>query len=224
MKVVAIIPAGGKGTRSGSATPKQYLKFNGKELIVYPLQTFQKCKLINEIVIAADPNYFSTLEKIVKKYKLNKVSKIVNGGKERQGSVFNALNSISLNDNDLVIVHDAARALLPLSVLNNAILSAKEKGNALVCTPAKDTLIKGKNKVNSYVDRNNIFYVQTPQVFKFGTLKKAMLKAKKDKFLGTDESMLVNRIGEKINIVEGSALNFKVTSFEDIQMFNKLIK
>ncbi len=223
MKVVVIIPAGGKGTRSGSATPKQYRKFNGKELIVYPLQTFQKCKLVNEIVIAADPNYFSTLEKIIKKYKLNKVSKIVKGGKERQDSVFNALNSISLNKNDLVVVHDAARALLPLQTLNNAIKTAKEKGNALVCLPAKDTLVRGKNKVETYVDRENIFYVQTPQIFKFGSLKKAMLKAKKDKFFGTDESMLVKRIGEKINIVEGAALNFKITTKEDINLAKKLI-
>ncbi len=224
MKVVAIIPAGGKGTRSGSATPKQYLKFNGKELIVYPLQTFQKCRLINEIVIASNPNYFAAFEKIVKKYKLTKVSMIVKGGKERQDSVFNALNPISLNEKDLVVVHDAARALLPLSVLKNAILSAKEKGNALVCIPAKDTLVKGKSNVETYVDRKNIFYVQTPQIFKFGTLKKAMLKAKKDKFLGTDESMLVNKIGEKINIVEGASINFKITTKEDIEIAKKLLK
>ena len=224
MKVVAIIPAGGKGTRSGSATPKQYLKFNGKELIVYPLQTFQKCRFINEIVIAADPNYFSTLEKIVKKYKLTKISKIVKSGKERQDSVFNALNSISLNEKDLVVVHDAARALLPLQTLNNAIKTAKEKGNALVCLPAKDTLVRGKSKVETYVDRKNIFYVQTPQIFKFGTLKKAMQKAKKNKFLGTDESMLVKRIGEKINIVEGASINFKITTKEDIEIVKKLLK
>ena len=224
MRTVAIIPAGGKGTRSGSATPKQYLKFDGKELIAYPLQTFQKCRLINEIIIAADQNYFPTLEKIVKKYKLTKVSKIVKGGKERQGSVFNALNSISLKDNDLVAVHDAARALLPLPVLKNAILNAKENGNALVCIPAKDTLVKGKSKVETYVDRKNIFYVQTPQIFKFETLKRAMLKAKKDKFLGTDESMLVSRIGEKINIVEGASINFKITTKEDIEIAKKLLK
>ena len=108
MKVVAIIPAGGKGTRSGSATPKQYLKFDGKELIAYPLQTFQKCRLINEIIIAADQNYFPTLEKIVKKYKLTKVSKIVKGGKERQGSVFNALSSISLKDNDAIVYYSSS--------------------------------------------------------------------------------------------------------------------
>ncbi len=224
MKTVAIIPAGGKGTRSGNATPKQYLKFQGKELIVYPLQTFQKCKLINEILIVANPVYFSLLEKILKKYKLSKVLKIVKAGKERQDSVFNALTSNLLNDEDIVVVHDAARALLPLSILNKAIKSAKDKGNALVCLPAKDTLVKGKNKVDGYVDRKNVYYVQTPQIFTFQTLNKAMQKAKKDKYLGTDESMLVKRIGEKINIVEGSALNFKITTSEDIRMFKSLIK
>jgi 2-C-methyl-D-erythritol 4-phosphate cytidylyltransferase len=223
MKVVAIIPAGGKGTRSGNATPKQYLKFNGKELIVYPLQTLQKCKFINEIIIAVESKYSPLLIKLKKKYKLTKVSKIVKAGKERQDSVFNALLSLSLDDRDFVVVHDAARALLPLPTLNNAIRCAKEKGNALVCLPAKDTLLKGKNWVETYVDRKNIFYVQTPQIFTFGTLKKAMLKAKKDKFLGTDESMLVKRSGEKINIVEGVSINFKITTKEDISLAKKLI-
>jgi 2-C-methyl-D-erythritol 4-phosphate cytidylyltransferase len=224
MKVVAIIPAGGKGTRSGNATPKQYLKFNGKELIVYPLQTFQKCKLINEIIIAVEPKYFPLLIKLTKKYKLTKVLKIVKAGKERQDSVFNALTSNLLNDEDIVVVHDAARALLPLAILNNAIKSSKDNGNALVCLSAKDTLVKGENKVEAYVDRKNVYYVQTPQIFTFRTLYKAMQKAKKDKFLGTDESMLVKRIGERINIVEGSALNFKITTSEDFRMFKSLIK
>ena len=91
MNCIAIIPAGGKGLRSGLATPKQYLKVNGKELIVYTLQTFQKNKIINRIIVTAEPEYFSLLLKLVKKYKLSKVKLIVEGGNTRQHSVFNAV-------------------------------------------------------------------------------------------------------------------------------------
>ncbi len=224
MSCIAIIPAAGKGLRSGLATPKQYLKVNGKEIIVYTLQTFQKNKLINKIIIAAETEYFSLLIKLVKKYKLSKVKLIVEGGSTRQQSVYNAVLSSDANDNDLLVVHDAARALLSNDILKNAIISAKKNGNALVCIKAKDTLIKGKKTVDKYLNRDEVYYVQTPQIFKYRDLQRALSKADKEKFIGTDESMLVKRLGKKVHIVEGSVFNFKITTKEDVEMFRKLIK
>lgn len=223
MKSIAVIPASGKGLRSGYSTPKQFIKVNGKEIIVYPLLRFQKSKLINEIIIAAEPNYFSLLLRLIKKYKLTKVKLIVEGGETRQQSVFNAVLSSNAEAEDLIVVHDAARALLPDDVLANAINTAKKKGNALVCIKAKDTLIKGTETVKEYVNRDEIYYVQTPQIFKYRDLHKALTKADKEKFIGTDESMLIKRLGKKIHIVEGSVFNFKVTSKEDIKLFKSLL-
>lgn len=224
MKIIAIIPAGGKGNRSGFSIPKQYLKFNRKELIVYTLQVFQNSGLIDEIIIPAEPTYFNLLKKIKKDYKLTKLTKIVKCGKERQDSVNNALKESKANIEDLIVVHDAARALLPPEVLSNAITTAKKKGNAVVCLKAKDTLIKAKNTINDYVNRDDVYYVQTPQIFKAVELKRAMQNAYKKKFIGTDESMLVKQIGIEVNIVEGSVLNFKVTTNEDVKMFERLVK
>lgn len=222
MTTIAIIPAGGKGLRSGSATPKQYLKVGGKEIIVYTLQTFQKNKLIDRIIIAAEPEYFNLLIKLVKKYKLNKVDLIVEGGSTRQQSVYNAVLSSEADDNDLLVVHDAARAFLQDDVLTNAIETAKKKGNALVCIKAKDTLIKGQSVVTEYLNRDEVYYVQTPQIFKYKDLQRALGKAHSEEFVGTDESMLVRRIGKKVNIVEGSVFNFKITTKEDVELFKKL--
>jgi len=224
MRTIAIIPAGGKGKRSGTAVPKQYLKFNGKELIVYTLQVFQNNDLIDEIIISAEPAYFDLLKKIKKDYELTKLTKIVEGGDERQDSVHNALNEIKADDEDLIVVHDAARALLPPEVLTNAILSAKQKGNAVVCIKAKETLIKGKNIINEYVNRDDVYYVQTPQIFKAKELRRAMQNAYKNNFIGTDESMLVKQIAIEVNIVEGSVMNFKVTTNEDVEMFKHLVE
>lgn len=223
MKVYAVIPAGGKGTRSGSSIPKQYVRFNKKELIVYTLEVFQQNKLIDEIVISADTSRFRLLNTLKQKYKLTKITGIVEGGKERQDSVYKGLCSLRCNKNDLVVVHDAARPLLPGDVLTNAILLAKRKGNALVCIKAKDTLVKGSSTVSSYLNRNEIYYVQTPQIFRYADLMKAMDKAIKENFTGTDESMLVARTGKKINIVEGSVFNFKITTAEDFKLFKKLL-
>ena len=222
MNSIAIIPAGGKGLRSGLATPKQYLKVNGKEIIVYTLQTFQKNKLINKIIVAAEPEYFSLLLKLVDKYKLSKVKLIIEGGRTRQQSVYNAVLSAEADDNDLIVVHDAARALITKDVLTNAINSAKKYGNALVCIKAKDTLIKGKKFVEDYLNRDEVYYVQTPQIFKYKELYNALIKAEKENFIGTDESMLVKKTGKKVNIVEGSVFNFKITTKEDVMLFRKL--
>jgi 2-C-methyl-D-erythritol 4-phosphate cytidylyltransferase len=225
---IAIIPAGGKGLRAGiakngNATPKQYIKVGGKEIIVYTLQTFQKNKLIDKIIIAAESKYFALLVKLINKYKLSKVKLIVEGGFTRQDSVYNALLSSEAKGSDLIVVHDAARALLPKEVLTDSILTARKKGNALVCIKAKDTLIKGKESVVEYLDRNEVYYVQTPQIFKYKDLLKAMNKAVKENFNGTDESMLIKRIGKKVHIVEGSVFNFKITTKEDIELFKHLV-
>ncbi len=225
---IAIIPAGGKGLRAGvalkgNATPKQYLKVNGKEIIVYTLQTFQKNKLIDKIIIAAEPDFFNLLLRLIKKYKLSKVKLIVEGGKTRQDSVYNAVLSAEADDNDLLVVHDAARPLLPNDVLTNAINAAKKKGNALVCIKAKDTLIKGKERVKEYLKRNEVYYVQTPQIFKYSELLNALSRAHSEQFVGTDESMLVKRTGKKVNIVEGSVFNFKITTKEDVELIKLLI-
>jgi D-ribitol-5-phosphate cytidylyltransferase len=229
MKTIAIIPAGGKGlrtgiTKKGNAVPKQYLKIQGKELIVYTLHTFQNNRNINRIIVAAEPEYFELLVKLVRKYKLTKLKLIVEGGATRQDSVYNAILSSQAAPDDLIVVHDAARALLSEEVLTKAIITAKKKGNALVCIKAKDTLIKGDSSVKEYLNRDEVYYVQTPQIFKYKDLLKAMNKSNRENFIGTDESMLVKRTGRKVNIVEGSVFNFKVTTKEDIDLFKKLIK
>lgn len=224
MTTIAIIPAGGKGLRSGLATPKQYLKVNGKPIIVYTLQIFQKNKLVDRIIISAQPEYFNLLIAIIKKHRLSKVTLIVEGGNTRQDSIYNAVHSSDAEAKDLLVVHDAARALLPDVVLTSAIETAKRKGNALVCIKAKDTMIKGNKIVDEYLNRDEVYYVQTPQIFKYKELQSALSKARREKFVGTDESMLIKRIGKKVNIVEGSVINFKITTKADVELFRKLAK
>lgn len=223
MKKIVIIPSGGKGLRLGTDIPKQYVKVNNKELIAYTIDVFEQCNEIDEIVIAAQKDYFNLLNEIIKKYSFRKVLKIVEGGKERQDSVYNALSSLSASNRDLILVHDAARPLLPQKVLLSALQSAENFDNVVVGIKAKDTLIKGSDSVLSYVDRSEIFYTQTPQIFRYGILKSAMEKAIRKSFLGTDESMLVHKASYKVKLVEGSVFNFKVTTKDDLDLFTSLV-
>lgn len=223
MKTYAIIPSGGESKRFGGEIPKQYFNINGKEIIVYTLEVFQNCELIDEIIIAAKAEYFALLYEIKEKYNLNKISKIVEGGKERQDSVFNALSSIAAEENDLVAVHDAARPLLPNQILLTALNAAEKFDSIVTALKARDTLIKGRETVEEFLNRNEIYYAQTPQIFRYKILMDAMKKAYKENLTGTDESMIVKNAGYEVKIVEGDLRNFKITNSSDIDLFKSVI-
>lgn len=223
MSRFVIIPAGGSGKRFDGTLPKQFHQVNGKEIIVYTLEIFQYCTLIDNIIVSVQPDYIEFLENLVKKYKLTKVYKIVEGGKERQDSVYNALSSLDAQADDLVLVHDAARPLLSKEILESAIKEADKFDNILVCIKARDTLLRGNEFVSSYLDRNDVYYVQTPQIFRYSVLKNSMDLAYKNDFYGTDESMLVKNAGYNVRIFEGSLFNFKITNKEDLELFSKLV-
>ena len=225
MERIAVIPSGGKGLRAGFKTPKQYVRVAGKEVIVRTLEVFQNCPLIDRIIIAAEEEYFTLLENIKTNYSLSKITSVCRGGKERQDSVYNALIESKADENDIIAVHDAARPLLPASVLTDALISAEKFDNVVVAIKAKDTLIKAAGQsVESYIDRNSVYYAQTPQVARYGNLLRAMEKAGSTNFSGTDESMLLKNASYNVKIVEGSALNFKITSQSDFHMFEMLLR
>jgi 2-C-methyl-D-erythritol 4-phosphate cytidylyltransferase len=222
MKVYAIIPSGGIGKRINNPLPKQYIKFHGKELISYTISVFQKCDLVDEIIIASQKEYFYLIDEIKSKYGFTKLTNIVEAGSERQFSVFNAVKSLKADSEDIILVHDAVRPLLSEEILADVIYSAKKFGSAVVSVKAKDTLIKGDSFVEDYIDRNKFYYAQTPQAFKYKIFLEAMNKSEQENFIGTDESMLIKRAGHEIKIVEGSSLNFKITTDDDAKIFAKI--
>jgi 2-C-methyl-D-erythritol 4-phosphate cytidylyltransferase len=225
MKVYAIIPAGGTGTRINAPVPKQFIQVNGKEIIAYTLEKFQKSSIINKIIVAAHKDYIGRLKEIRDKYGFDKLNDIIPGGTERQYSVYNALLSIDdASCDDIVIVHDAVRPLVSEAILISSANAAKEFGCFVTAVKAKDTLIKGGEFVDSYADRSKYYYAQTPQGARYGIFKEAFKRAETENFLGTDESTLFHRNGNKVKIVEGSSLNFKITTGDDLKLFEQLLK
>ena len=226
MKTVAIIPAGGAGKRLKAHVAKQHLLLDHVPVLVHALKVFQKSKVIDYIVLALPPDDLaSAWQGLINKYGLTKVTAIVAGGMERQDSVRNGL--VVIDDRcDIVLVHDSVRPFVTEKMIRQVVAAARATGAAAIGVKAKDTIKETKkdNIVAVTVPRQNLWLTQTPQAFKFELLKKAYKKAYDEKFYGTDDASLVERIRKKVKMIEGSYENIKITTPEDLVMAKALLK
>ncbi len=217
MKTFVIIPSAGSGSRMKSSLPKQFIKIKGKEILAHTLEKFQNASLVNSIVISTRRDFIKKIELIVKRYNFTKVFDIVVGGKERQDSVYSAIKAIPADDKDLICVHDAVRPFITSEEIDQLIKFAKRKKAVLAAKRAVDTIKIGSLIVESTLDRNKIWIVQTPQIFSYGILIKAFEKAYNENFIGTDESSLVERLGSDIYFYELQSDNRKITIPYDLK-------
>ena len=223
-KVIAIIPAAGSGTRLEGRIKKQFLPLKGKPIIIHTLQRFEHCADVDEIVVAVPESDIVEIEQLISRYRVHKVSKAIIGGQKRQDSVYQALKRISARDSDILIVHDGVRPFVETKKISQVIKACKEFDAAVLAVQPKDTIRRssGGGFFDQTLDRTALWLVQTPQAFRAKLLMKAFEKAYKDKFYSTDEAALVERLGVKVRIVEGSYDNIKITTQEDLE-FGTLI-
>lgn len=211
--VSAILLAAGKSSRFLKAKSKILFKICNRPVIYYSLSVLSRHPQINEIIIVAAPENLKEIKHIVRRYKINKVSKVILGGKERKNSVSNGLRALN-PDTDLVVIHDGARPFVNSKIISSSILAARKRRAAIVGVPVKYTVKQVLRRlVVKTLKRENIWEIQTPQVFK----KEVILKAYKDiSGYATDDAMLVERIGIRPAVVLGSYANLKITTFEDV--------
>jgi 2-C-methyl-D-erythritol 4-phosphate cytidylyltransferase len=219
-KVFAIIAAAGSGTRIGGEIKKQFLLLKGKPIIVHTLQQFEHCSDVDEVALAVPESAMSEMESIVARYRLHKVSKMMMGGKKRQDSVRNVLHRLTLKDSDIVLVHDGVRPFIETKRIVHLLKVCREYDTAVLAIQPKDTIRRstGGGFFDQTMDRTALWLIQTPQAFRAKLLVRAFEKAKKDKFYSTDEAALVERLGVKVRIVEGSYDNIKITTPEDLEL------
>lgn len=223
--ISAIILAGGKGKRMGSAISKQFIDIKGKPIIYYTLKKFSENKKIDNIIVVLpedEVKYFK--ENILKKYEL-RINKIVIGGKERQDSVYNALKSLKNSSTDIVLIHDGARPFISEGIINEGIKFAEIYGAAAPGVMPKDT-IKVKNEKNFSIDtpnRANLVSIQTPQVFKFDEILECHEKIRYNGEKVTDDTMVVEKCGYSVYLYDGEYTNIKVTTPEDLILAERLI-
>lgn len=220
MKTVVIIPAAGMGKRMGVSGSKQYLPLSGLPLLVHTLKPFEESHLVDAIILAVpigDEDYCK--KEIVDKFGIKKVTDILHGGKERQDSVRAGLNVLD-SGVDFVIIHDGVRPFITTQIIADAIHGAEISGACVVAVPAKDTIkeVSKDGSVLRTLERKDLWMVQTPQTFRYDIIKEAHDKAFADGFLSTDDSALVERLGNQVTIVQGSYENIKITTREDLKM------
>lgn len=230
MKIHVIITAAGSGTRfykgdkSTSLLPKQYIKLQNKPIFLHSLIVFQKCRLINDIFIAADKKYFGLVHKLAFDNAITKLTDLVEGGKTRFESVKNAFLKINASPSDLILVHDAVRPNITMQFVNGIVKSALKYGNVVPGIKISETVKKDRNGyVAETLDRNNLWMIQTPQVFKYAVLSSSYKKTR-GRVDFTDESSMVEAAGFKVKLVEGFTGNIKITTNEDISILKKLMR
>jgi len=226
-KTIAIIPAAGSGVRMGNDRAKQFLDFEGKPLLAATLMPFQRCRAIDEIITVVpskDVDYCR--EEIVKKFKLEKVQKVVAGGKRRQDSVRLGLEA-SEGNCDLVLIHDGVRPVISKKAVEHIIDAARIHRAVITGLPAKETVkeVASDQEVVITLDRRRIWLRQTPQVFRYKDILKAHQKAYQEGWdEATDDSALIEKLGIPVKVVMGSEQNIKVTTPNDLELSRFFLK
>lgn len=220
-----IIVAAGTGSRMKKDINKQFIKLNNKEIIVHTIDKFYNNNSIDDIVVVikeSEEEYF--INNVIKKYGFDNI-KITYGGNERQDSVYNGIKELDKNC-DVVIVHDGARPFVTDDIIKNSIEEAKKHNAVVVGVKVKDTIkIVGEDgNIIDTPNRSYLWSVQTPQVFKYEVITKAYEDAYNGNYYGTDDAMLVERIGYNVKIIEGSYDNIKITTQEDLKFGEQILK
>ncbi|MCK4978976.1 MAG: 2-C-methyl-D-erythritol 4-phosphate cytidylyltransferase [Candidatus Delongbacteria bacterium] len=225
-KTTAIITAAGSGKRMDSAIKKQYLELQHKSILSHTLEKFEKIDRIDDIILVCPKEDIEFVRnEIIKKYDYKKIISVIAGGKERQNSVFNALQNTKCRYDDIILIHDGVRPFVSEDSVLNSIDNAIEFGAAVVGVRPKNTIKTLRSgSINETLNRDVLFSVQTPQTFQFDIIKNCYDKAFEDKFFSTDDSALVEKYADHIQIVpvEGDYFNIKITTEEDL-VFAKAI-
>lgn len=228
MKNYVILLAGGVGSRMKADMPKQFIEVNGKPIIVYTLEKFQINDQIEKIVVVCVKEWIDHLKEIIKKYDLNKVGWIVEGGNTGHDSIRNGVFFLKdkIDIEDYIIVHDAVRPILPQKAINEVIKVARENGNAcssIACHPPIVYTDDFKSGIID-VDREHVMLTASPQMFNYGLAFKFYEKAEdENKHNFTFTSSLLIHYGERVYFAKGTTCNIKVTQKEDLALFSALL-
>jgi 2-C-methyl-D-erythritol 4-phosphate cytidylyltransferase len=224
-RITAILPAAGLGTRMGAETPKQFLELDGVPLVIFTLRRLAMCAEITDFILATRAEEIVSLQAKVAKAGLNRPARVIHGGDSRQQSVANALAQVD-PATEIVLVHDAVRPFILPEHTSRVIAEARLRGAAILAIPAVDTIKEVKRAslpedvalITATLARERLVQVQTPQAFQLAILREAFKKAQLDGAIGTDESVLVERMGREVYAVLGSERNLKITRPSDLDL------
>lgn len=205
----------------GGGPNKQFIELSDKPLIWYALTAFEQCRAVTEIIIVRQPDYADAARRIAGDFK--KVTAFVDGGVERQNSVWNGLEKAT---GDIVAVHDGARPLVTPALIEATIASARQHGTGIAATKVVDTIKEAApdKTVTRTVDRTKLWAVQTPQTVRTDLLRQAYRQVLGQGIIVTDEAAAVELLGQPVHLVETPFLNLKVTTPSDLATVEALLQ
>lgn len=214
-----IIVAAGKGTRMGMAESKQHLPLAGVPILVHTLRVFEALEAVREVVLVVGEHDRARCERYIVEYGLQKAIRVVAGGTERQSSVHEGLKAIAV-DAQWVLIHDGVRPFVTEDEVLRCWHKAVETGAAVLAVPVKDTVKRvsvATGKIEATPDRRTLWAVHTPQAFQVSAIREAHELAERESIVGTDDAMLLERLGRPVHVVEGRYTNVKITTLEDLE-------
>lgn len=225
----AIIFAGGTGVRMNARTkPKQFLELHGKPIIIYTLEHFEQHPDIEGIVVVCLEEWVHTLEKQIAHYGLEKVIKVVSGGKTGHQSIYNGLSELQKHctEQDIVLIHDGVRPLITAQLISDNIEKAKETGTAITVESSWESVIScqdGKT-ISQVPDRSKMFIARAPQTFRFDLIWDLHQRAQREGVESTDSTHLCQTYQVEMHIVQSSPNNIKITEPNDYYIFRALFE
>jgi 2-C-methyl-D-erythritol 4-phosphate cytidylyltransferase len=222
---IAIIAAAGSGKRMASGRPKQFLQLAGIPIIIHTLNAFEQCESIQEIIVVLPADASAEFLEAANKYGLKKVAKVVPGGKTRAESVKRGLTAIRSATAKIVAVHDGVRPFVTSDEITATVEAAKEHEAAILVAPATDTIKQVRDRaVVKTLERSELRHALTPQCFRYELLRRAYEQADVSDPTLTDDSSLVEKLGVKVAIVDGSSRNIKITTSQDLIIAEELLR
>jgi 2-C-methyl-D-erythritol 4-phosphate cytidylyltransferase len=214
---VAIIAAAGQGTRMAGNRPKQFLQLAGAPIIFHTLKPFEQCDSIQEIIVVLPAEESAGFLSLADQHGLRKLARVVSGGATRAESVWRGLLAIRAATAEIVAVHDGVRPFVTADEIDRTVVAAQADGAAILVAPAVDTIKQVNNgAVVRTLKRTELRHALTPQCFRYGLLRRAYERADLHDPAVTDDSLLVEQLGELVMTVEGSSRNIKITSQRDL--------
>jgi len=218
--ISALIVAAGKGLRMQSEISKQYLLLAAQPILCHTLRVFDRCEAIDSIcLVVPESDLAFCRQEILPSAGLGKAIKLVAGGLERHHSVYNGLQAMDAGT-EIVVIHDGVRPFVDEAQIRASIEGARRFGACILAIPARDTLkhADSSNLVIDTLERETVWLAQTPQTFQFSLIRQAHESASRAGYAGTDDAVLVERMGKPVKIIEGSPMNIKITSPEDFKL------
>lgn len=224
-KVVAVIVAAGEGVRMGQGPRKQYRTLGNLPVLAHTLFAFDKTPAIDHsVVVLPKSDHAFCREKIIAPFHFKKKINLASGGAARQESVYNGLKAIE-GDCAVAVIHDGVRPFVTPRLIAASVAGARTSGACIAAIPVKDTLkIVKNNAIQKTLSRDQVWLAQTPQTFRYDLIMKAHEAARKEQFKGTDDGVLVERLGGEVHVIEGDPWNIKITTPEDLKIAEALLR